>query len=244
MRTIAVIAATSLEVSDLIEAFGAQPYLGSLPWDIFIADTASTKIIFCISGIGTSNASAASALVAHFFTPDLLITTGCAGAYPGCGLAIGDIALALTEVFADEGVVTAEGWHPLDQIGIPLLKKNGRRYFNEIPFSRQANARALQVAEQLGTTLTAGRFLTVATCSGTIARGQELMIRFAGICENMEGAAVALVAARFGIECMEIRGISNFVENRDIARWNISQAAENSQRFIEQFIRKHSECKQ
>jgi futalosine hydrolase len=237
MRTIAVIAATSLEVSYLIEVFGAQPHPGSLPWDIFIADTASTKIIFTISGIGTSNASAATTLVAHLFTPDLLISTGCAGAYPGCGLAIGDIALASSDVFADEGVVTAEGWHPLEQIGLPLLEKNGRRYFNEIPLSRQANAGALQVAEQLGTTLTTGRFLTVATCSGTIARGAELQLRFAGICENMEGAAVALVATRYGIQCLELRGISNFVENRNLTRWKISLAAENSQRFLEQFIR-------
>lgn len=239
MKTIAVIAATPVEASALVEAFHAQRHPVSLPWDIFVAEEASTKIIFCISGIGTSNASAATAIVAHLFTPDLLVTTGCAGAYPGCDLVIGDLSLATSEIFADEGVVIPEGWRSLEEIAIPLLERNGSRYFNEIPLSQQANRAALQLAKRLNVTLTAGRFLTVATCSGTIARGQELKIRFAGICENMEGAAVALVAARFGIECMELRGISNFVENRNIARWNISLAAENSQRFIEQFIRNH-----
>jgi len=97
---------------------------------------------------------------------------------------------------------------------------------------------ALQVAAQLGTaTLPTGRFLTVATCSGTNARGEELKDRFDGICENMEGAAVALIAARYGIECMELRGISNYVEDRDSSRWNISLAVANSQKFLEQFIR-------
>ncbi len=244
MRTIAVTAATPLEISALVEAFQARQHRVSLPWDIFIADEGSTKIIFSVSGIGTSNASAATALVAHLFTPDLLINTGCAGAYPGSGLQIGDISLATTEVFADEGVVTPEGWHSLERIGIPLLDRNGKRFFNEIPLSPRANAAALQVAEQLGIKpLETGRFLTVATCSGTKARGTELEDRFGGICENMEGAAVALIAARYGIECMELRGISNYVEDRDTTRWDISFAAAKSQRFLEQFIRNRYLCK-
>ncbi|MRR05646.1 MAG: futalosine hydrolase [Deltaproteobacteria bacterium] len=243
MSTIAVIAATPRELSALIEAFQAQRHPVKLPWDIFVTVRTAATIIFTISGIGTSNASAATALVAQLFTPDLFITTGCAGAYPGVGLEIGDISLATSEVFADEGVVTPEGWRSLEQIGIPLLERDGRRFFNEIPLSLGANAAALELAAQLGTaTLTTGRFLTVAACSGTTARGTELRERFGGICENMEGAAVALVAARYGIECMELRGISNFVEDRDCSRWNLNLAAANSQRYLEQFIRNRTAC--
>jgi len=243
MSTIAVIAATPRELSALIEAFQAQRQPGKLPWDIFVAVRAAATIIFIISGIGTSNASAATALVAQLFTPDLLISTGCAGAYPGVGLEIGDISLATSEVFADEGVVTPEGWRSLEQIGIPLLERNGIRFFNEIPLSPHANAAALAVAAQLGSaTPMTGRFLTVAACSGTTARGAELQERFGGICENMEGAAVALMAARYGIECMELRGISNYVEDRDCSRWNLKLATANSQRYVEQFIRNRTAC--
>ncbi|MGA7827609.1 MAG: futalosine hydrolase [Geobacteraceae bacterium] len=238
METIAVTAATPLEISNLIEVFQAKRQTAPLPWDIFVAEVASTNIIFSISGIGTSNAAAATALMAHLYMPDLLITTGCAGAYPGCGLAIGDIVLATSEVFADEGVLIPEGWRSLEQIGIPLLDRNGRRFFNEIPLTAQVTSAAEEVAEQLGIAAPAtGRFLTVATCSGTMARGTELQERFNGICENMEGAAVALTAARYGIACMELRGISNYVEDRDRTRWDINLAVANSQRFLEQFIR-------
>lgn len=245
MKTIIVIAATPLEIAPLVEEFHAQPHPASLPWEIFVADEASIKILFVISGIGTSNASAATVLAAQLFAPDLIISTGCGGAYPGSGLGIGDIALATSEVFADEGVETPEGWQSLEQIGIPLLERNGRRFFNEIPLSAQANTAALEVAGQLGNTaIAAGRFLTVATCSGTTARGTELTDRFGGICENMEGAAVALMAARYGIECLELRGISNHVEDRDRTRWNINLAVANSQRLLEQFIRNQAACKQ
>jgi len=245
MKTIAVIAATQVEISAIVAAFQAQRHPSPLPWEIFVANASSLKILFVISGIGTSNASAASALVAHLFAPDLIISTGCAGAHAGSGLEIGDIALATSEVFADEGVVTPEDWHSLEHIGIPLLERNGRRYFNEFPLSLPAIAAATEVAEQIGIApIACGRFLTVATCSGTNARGAELTARFGGICENMEGAAVALTAARYGIECLELRGISNYVEDRDPARWNIKLAVANSQRFLEHFLRKQTACKQ
>jgi len=60
----------------------------------------------------------------------------------------------------------------------------------------------------------------------------------------MEGAAVALMAARYGIECLELRGISNQVEDRDRTRWNINLAVANSQRFLEKFLRNQTACKQ
>ena len=52
----------------------------------------------------------------------------------------------------------------------------------------------------------------------------------------MEGAAAAQVALRYGVDCLEIRGISNMVEDRDLLRWNISLAVENAQSFVLKFI--------
>lgn len=237
MKTIAVTAATPVELSALIEVFGAQRHPASLPWDIRIALEGSTTLIFTVSGIGTANAASASSLVAHLFSPDLIIATGCAGAYHGSGLNIGDLALATAEIFADEGVLAPEGWRSLEHIGIPLLEREGMRFFNELPLAEQANATAMRLAKELDLPLASGRFLTVATCSGTTVRGTELRDRFNGLCENMEGAAVALAAARYGIDCLELRGISNLVENRDVSRWDIDRASVAAQRFLARFLR-------
>ncbi|MQA92922.1 MAG: hypothetical protein GEU90_22310, partial [Gemmatimonas sp.] len=46
------------------------------------------------------------------------------------------------------------------------------------------------------------------------------------LCETMEGAAYAHVAAFYGVPFAEIRGISNLVEDRDTSRWRIAQGAE------------------
>jgi futalosine hydrolase len=52
----------------------------------------------------------------------------------------------------------------------------------------------------------------------------------------MEGAAAALVALQYGIDCLEVRGISNLVEDRDLSRWNIQLAVEQAQRFVYRYI--------
>ena len=54
--------------------------------------------------------------------------------------------------------------------------------------------------------------------AGTTARGLELTGRTGGICENMEGAGAALACRQTGVPFMELRGISNLVEDRETAR--------------------------
>jgi futalosine hydrolase len=96
--------------------------------------------------------------------------------------------------------------------------------------------KAAHVAQAGGLTLHQGAFVTVSTVSGSAGCGTEMFRRFGGICENMEGAAVAQVASLYGTDCMELRGVSNLVEDRDISRWNIPMAVELAQKFILQFI--------
>jgi futalosine hydrolase len=237
MKNVAILTATTGEISRLVESFQAEREPTCSPWGVFAARLDFTRILFVVTGVGTANAAAATTSLIHFCSPDLLITTGCAGSYYGSGLAIGDLALATTEVFADEGVAVPEGWRDLEYMGIPLMDRNGSRFFNEIPLSPRAAEHAMSTAQRIGISLHPGTFLTVSTCSGTRSRGNELSARFGGICENMEGAAVALTAARFGIECLEVRGISNQVEDRDIYRWDIPLAVAGAQDFVERLIR-------
>jgi futalosine hydrolase len=74
--------------------------------------------------------------------------------------------------------------------------------------------------------------VTVSTCSGTDARSQAVQARTQGAVESMEGAAIAQVAAAYGIPVGEIRGISNMTGNRDFAAWKIKEAAEAAQRAL------------
>ena len=77
-----------------------------------------------------------------------------------------------------------------------------------------------------------GTFITLSACTGTSARARELENRYHGLCENMEGAAAAQVAALHGIPWLEVRGISNLVEDRDLTKWDLRQAADICQKAV------------
>lgn len=71
-----------------------------------------------------------------------------------------------------------------------------------------------------------GTFITVNAVSGTRARGENLRQQWQGLCENMEGASIARVAEVFGLPFLEVRCISNMVENRNPQNWRLDEACE------------------
>lgn len=191
-----------------------------------------SRLVCCAGGIGKANAAAASAVLLEQYRPKRIIMVGCGGAYPGSGLAVGDLAIASEELFGDEGVVSPRGWLDLKQMGLPLLQQGERSWYGTIPLALHETEKVLRLADSHGLRLTRGRFVTVSACSGTKERGLELARRHQAVCENMEGAAVALNALRYGVPCLEIRGISNLVEDRDLSRWEIDRAVEVAQRLV------------
>jgi futalosine hydrolase len=74
--------------------------------------------------------------------------------------------------------------------------------------------------------------VTLSTCTGTAEGARELEQRYRGLCENMEGAAVAQVAALYNVPWIEVRGISNIVGDRDRASWDIPRAARAAQEAV------------
>ena len=236
-ETIVISAATHGELSLMLKTLGGRTVETAGGFPVWEAGIDTVRVIFAVTGMGKINAAAATAILVERHAPKLLINTGCAGAFPESCLAVGDLALASVEVCADEGVLTPTGWLSYEAIGIPAVERKGKRYFNEFPLSLAPAERAVRLATALGITLIRGKFVTVSTCSGTAERACDLHARFDGpLCENMEGAAVAQVALRYGVDSLEIRGVSNLVEDRDLSRWNIPLAVERAQRFLLKFI--------
>jgi futalosine hydrolase len=237
MKPVLVIAAVPLETALLEASLGNRSRQEAGDFNVVEGLLGKVRVVVCAGGIGKVNASIAATAMIERIQPQLVINAGCAGAYPGSGLAIGDLAVASEEILGDEGVVTSGGWLDFRAMGLAMLVQGERRYYNEIPLSPYAVDRALQLAARHGTTLARGRFITLSTCSGSLKRGEELVQRHGAIAENMEGAAVALTCLRYGIDCLEIRGISNQVEERDMKRWDIPAAVEAAQRFVIRYIK-------
>jgi len=236
MNPIIVTASTCLELSLLTQGACAEPYPGVGHLTCFLGSLAGREVVLAQTGIGKVNAASAATLLLERFSPRLLVNTGCGGACAGSGLSVGDLAIASAESFPDEGVQTPQGWQGLDLIGIPVFQGRGERIFNEVPIGGDLAADALAWARLQGFRAELGPFHTVSTCSGTAARGGELLGRYPGICENMEGGALAQLALAYGVPFLEVRGISNLVEDRDLSRWDLKRAVGEAQRFLLSYL--------
>ena len=236
MKPILILAATSQEIVLLEHALDTAIPRKTVAFDYAEGNLGHQPVIVCAGGIGKINAAAATAALIERHQPRLVINTGCAGAYLASGLTVGELAVASDEYLGDEGVLTSAGWQELRFMGIPTVVHGSQQYHNSIPLSMHAAEKAMLLADCLGVKLVCGRFITLSTCSGTRQRGLELAHRFHGICENMEGAAVAQTCLRYGIDCLEIRGVSNLVDDRDMKKWDVPRAVEAAQRFVLKYI--------
>lgn len=151
---------------------------------------------------------------------DAVLNFGVAGAYPDNGTDLQacllDICLAEQEILGDLGICLQDGFERF--ISADLRVEDS---FVLDPALLAVAAQALDCAE---TAYKRGTFITVSCASGTRKRGQLLGREFQGLCENMEGAAVARVCSHFALPCLEVRCISNMVEDRDTRKWQLKQA--------------------
>lgn len=178
-----------------------------------------------VTGLGLVNT--AHALAAHLASgrrPGLVIQTGIAGAYVPAEVEVGSVLLATEEMYGDLGVITPGGWLPADVIGIPLVDARAGQpaRFNQFPCDPALVAAAATSGGPL--IARSGRFLTLSQVTGVRALGDELHRRFNALCESMEGAAAAHVCALHDLPFLEVRGISNLIEDRHRDTWRIADA--------------------
>ena len=208
---------------------------------IIAGTIANQQVLLCVGGMGKVNAAHAAALMIAEFSPDSLLIFGVGGAYPSSGAVVGDIVLAQVEIAGDEGVLTHDGFKDMEYIGIPLLKTATSEIFTTYPASESMLKQAIHSlaasSEPGRSNVHFGPFVTLSTCTGTTSRARELEERYHGLCENMEGAAAAQVAGLHSIPWLEVRGISNIVEDRDMQKWDIPKAAAASQKAVLQILK-------
>ncbi|MEZ4601684.1 MAG: futalosine hydrolase [Syntrophotaleaceae bacterium] len=237
---IAIVAAVPLETAQLRRSLWPCEVRRCGQRELFLGVLYGHKIALLHSGIGKVNAASAVTALFENFRPKALIVIGCGGAYPDSTLEKGDLVLATEEISADEGVVTHEGFRPFSELGFPLLSDPNPRLESRFPVDQNLLNMARpffeQVAQQEGRKMVSGSIVTVSTCSGNEQLGREIARRTAGICENMEGAAIAQVCRLYRIPFLELRGISNRVENRDLTNWDLPGAAEIAQLALRAFL--------
>ena len=165
-------------------------------------------------GIGRTNAAAATVAAILSDGPfTWVMNAGVAGALPESNLSIGDIVVANECVYAEEGLVTPEGFQNMAEMGFQLGNFSG----NNVPVDPWMLSR-------LSTIGTVAPIATVATCSGTDEQAKLVRMRTRCVCEAMEGAAVVHAANNISAPAIELRVISNTTGDRGAQEWNLSLA--------------------
>ncbi len=202
---------------------------------IFRGKYADRLLTLLISGPGKANAASATTLSAILYRPELIINFGIAGAFPEAGISVGDVVLCTDDIYLEEGVQTKRGFSSLKSISLELLPD--QKVYNQIPFDQKLTEKAESILSEKGFKPKKGSFITVSTITGTSERAERLRRKYRCLCETMEGASVGHIALGFGISAIQIRGVSNLVEDRDRRRWKTAEASRVCQDALLELIR-------
>jgi futalosine hydrolase len=215
---ILAVAATEIEMAPFVAALSASP-------------------VFCrtlVTGVGpvATTLRLTRFLCADKEQFDMVLQFGVGGAYllpdQRRQPRLLDICLAEQEVAGDFGICLGDAMEYLDS----ALAGESISTLDTALLQR-----CRLVLERLGISFHPGVFVTVNGISGTKIRGEMLQARWNGLCENMEGAAVVRVCREFNLPCVELRCISNYVEDRQPSSWQLSEACRKAADTAIQLIR-------
>ena len=177
-----------------------------------------TGLKLLVTGVGPVVAAAnlGSYLAGHAAMVDGVLNVGVAGAYVDSGLNLLDICLARQEIVGDFGICMHDKILDFDPGTIPPNRT--------IALENVLSEKIAGILRNNSIAYKAANFVTVSCCSGTRTRGDFLRKKFAAGCENMEGAGVAMVCNNFNIPCVELRCVSNTVEDRNMDTWLLDEA--------------------
>lgn len=218
--------AARIEGNGIIDALKDKKQICSFP--LITQGTLFNKQISAVqTGIGKVNSAHAATKVIEYIKPEVIINIGIGGAYPDSGLNKKDIAICTKEIYGDEGLEEENGrFSSMEKMNFPLLVKGDRCFYNEFALNSTLANHVEEILSNnfVSKKIKTGSFITLSSCTTSIKRASYLETKHKGICENMEGAAIAHVCAMYDVELIEIRSISNIVENRDRAKWDIPGA--------------------
>jgi futalosine hydrolase len=172
------------------------------------------EIDILITGIGTTFTAFHLTNALRDEQYQYVINIGIAGSLTD-ELAIGEVVLVVADEFADLGIEKENEFLTLFESGFMDA--------NDFPFE-QGMLKASELNGLFDLRKVSG--ITTNKSHGRAASISEIKSKFSAQVESMEGAVVFYVCNWFGISCFQIRSVSNFVEPRDSAKWNIPMALE------------------
>lgn len=207
---ILVVAATRAELRGLYEnrKFPDQDFVESTTFDVLITGVGMTATAFALGQYLSRGYS-------------LVINLGIAGSYDYT-IPLGSLLQITTDEFSELGAEDKDEFLSIDTLG-----------FGSSRFSATSN-----IQSPLLDTLQQVNGITVNTVHGNTKSIAAISSRLEPVTESMEGAAVFYCCAQTKTPCIQVRSISNYVEERNHDSWKIAEALKNLNNWAIEFLTK------
>jgi futalosine hydrolase len=167
-----------------------------------------------VTGVGPVAAAFALGTVLAQQQFDWALNLGIAGAF-NRDFALGDVFQVVNDRFADVGVEEADGQFT-DVFELELMDWNQAPFINGKLYAPDTEASFLPQASAL----------TVSKVHGTVESIAKITAKYTADLETMEGAAFYYACLQHQLPCLQVRAVSNYVEPRNRAGWEVPLAIE------------------
>lgn len=182
-----------------------------------VAKNGEQNIQFHESGVGILQSTFSIQRMMLEEEPNLVIQVGIAGTFDAAPV-LGDVVIVKEEFLGSCGVEEDGDWQ--DIFDLNLCKPNNFPFQKsglKTPFLDKLNL--LHLPEVRG--------ITIDEISTKSNRIEKLKTKYQSCIETMEGAALHYCGLQYQIPFLQIRGISNYVGERDKQHWQLKEAINN-----------------
>lgn len=168
-------------------------------------------------GVGAISAAFYTQLYIAQHRPDIVVLGGIAGSFDK-EITLGKTFLVRSDMQATMGVEEDGSWKDVFDMG--FVKENEAPYRNGRlvnPLLDKYNDFDLPLAD----------CISVDEITTDTKRMQTYLDKYGPVLESMEGAAFHFVCLQIGVPFLQVRSISNYVGERDKAKWDFKSALEN-----------------
>ncbi|RAJ22429.1 futalosine hydrolase [Pedobacter cryoconitis] len=209
---ILVVAATRAELAGCCTAFGLAEgnFIETPRFDLLITGVGMTATAFALG----QHLSAAAQY-------KLVINLGIAGCFDR-KIPLGSLINIVRDEFSELGAENKEGFLTIEDLGF------GKSNYTAIPSADNLPGLQTGLPEVNG--------ITVNKVHGNKESIRAITSRLNPVIESMEGAAVFYCCTQLNIPCIQVRSISNYVEERNRDSWKIGLAIKNLNDWTIEFL--------
>jgi len=215
-----IVSATSLEIKPLLSELGKgrvlQNHVTRYRFRHFQVD-------ILVTGVGMVPTAVFTSMILAKYKYDAVINAGICGSF-NREIPIGRVLNITTDCLPETGA--EDGEHFLSIIDLNLLDQD------EFPFAGGKLINDSVFESNLVNGLLISTGVTVNTVHGHAQSIFDFLSRHKADIESMEGAAFMFACKMHKSRFIQIRSVSNYIEDRNVSNWDIPLAVQNLNRFL------------